>query len=209
MRGNLLQFLLVTSLALAAHRATAQDVTPDVLLKSATAEVIDAVRKDANSQAGDQVKVTDLVERRLLPLFDFTRMTQTAVARNWRLATPDQQHVLTKEFKTLLVRTYSAALSSSSDQTIEFKPLRLAATDSQVTVRSLIKQPGKQPLPMDYHMAKSTGTWLVSDITIDGMSLIMAYRETFASKVQESGIEGLIKMLSDKNRQDGARTAKS
>ena len=209
MQRNLLKFLLLTSLGLAVPFATAQDVAPDVLLKAATAEVIDAIRKDANIQAGDLEKVTVLIESRILPLFDFTRMTQTAVARNWRLATPDQQIMLTSQFRTLLVRTYSAALSSYRDQTIEFKPLRLAATDLQVTVRTLIKQPGKQPLPMDYQMEKSAGSWLVSDITIDGLSLIMAYRETFASKVRESGVEGLIKMLSDKNRQDGAKTARN
>ena len=196
---------LVLISALAAPFSLAQDVAPDVLLKAATLEVIAIIRQDKDIQAGNPAKVADLVETRILPLFDFDRMTQVAVARNWRLATPEQQKALTTEFKTLLVRTYSTALSSYRDQVIEFKRLRAASGDTEVTVKSVMKQPGTEPLTMDYDMGKIAAGWKVYDIKIDGVSLITTYRETFAGKVREGGVDGLIKSLSDKNRQGDAR----
>jgi phospholipid transport system substrate-binding protein len=196
---------LVLISALTAPFSLAQDVAPDVLLKAVTLEVIAIIRQDKDIQAGNPAKVADLVETRILPLFDFTRMTQIAVARNWPLATPEQQKALTTEFKTLLVRTYSTALSSYRDQVIEFKRLRAASGDTEVTVKSVMKQPGTEPLTMDYDMEKIAAGWKVYDIKIDGVSLITTYRETFAGKVREGGVDGLIKSLSDKNRQGDAR----
>lgn len=195
---------LVLIAALAAPFSLAQDVGPDALLKAVTLEVIAIMRQDQDIQ-GNPAKVADLVETRILPFFDFTRMTQIAVSRNWRLATPEQQKALTTEFKTLLVRTYSSALSSYRDQVIEFKRLSAASGDTEVTVKSVVRQPGAAPLTMDYDMEKMAGGWKVYDIKIDGVSLITAYRATFAGKVREGGVDGLIKSLSDKNRQGNAR----
>ena len=196
---------LVLLSALAAPFSLAQNVAPDVLLKAVTLEVIAIIRQDKDIQAGNPAKLADLVETRILPLFDFTRMTQIAVARNWRLATPEQQKALTTEFKTLLVRTYSAALPSYRDQVIEFKRLRAASSDTEVTVQSVMKQPGTEPLTVDYDMEKIAAGWKVYDIRIDGVSLITTYRETFAGKVRKGGVDGLINSLSDKNRQGDAR----
>jgi phospholipid transport system substrate-binding protein len=145
--------------ALAAPFSSAQDVAPDALLKAVTSEVIAIIRQDKDIQAGDPAKVADLVETRILPLFDFTRMTQIAVARNWRLATPEQQKALTLEFKTLLVRTYSTALSSYRDQVIEYKPLRLTPDATEVTVRSDVRQSGKERMTIDYDMEKTSAGW--------------------------------------------------
>jgi len=208
-RGNNMQKIIFKSAlvllsALAAPFSLAQDVAPDVLLKAVTLEVIAIIRQDKDIQAGNPAKVADLVETRILPLFDFTRMTQIAVARNWPLATPEQQKALTTEFKTLLVRTYSTALSSYRDQVIEFKRLRAVSGDTEVTVKSVMKQPGTEPLTMDYDMEKIAAGWKVYDIKIDGVSLVATYRETFAGKVREGGVDGLIKSLSDKNRQGDA-----
>ena len=192
--------------ALAAPLSPAQDVAPDVMLKAVTSEVIAIIRQDKDIQAGDPAKVADLVETRILPLFDFTRMTQIAVARNWRLATPVQQKALTLEFKALLVRTYSTALSSYRDQVIEYKPLRLTPDATEVTVRSDVRQSGKERITIDYEMEKTSAGWKVYDVKIAGVSLVTTYRDTFAGKVRDSGIEGLIKSLSDKNRQGGYKT---
>jgi phospholipid transport system substrate-binding protein len=192
--------------ALAAPLSPAQDVAPDVMLKAVTSEVIAIIRQDKDIQAGDPAKVADLVETRILPLFDFTRMTQIAVARNWRLATPEQQKALTLEFKALLVRTYSTALSSYRDQVIEYKPLRLTPDATEVTVRSDVRQSGKERITIDYEMEKTSAGWKVYDVKIAGVSLVTTYRDTFAGKVRDSGIEGLIKSLSDKNRQGGYKT---
>ncbi|HYM99820.1 MAG TPA: ABC transporter substrate-binding protein [Aestuariivirgaceae bacterium] len=187
--------------ALAAPFALAQEVAPDVLLKAVTSEVIAIIRQDKDIQAGNPVKVADLVETRILPHFDFTHMTQIAVARNWRLATPEQQQALTTEFKTLLVRTYSAALASYRDQVIEYKPLRAAPDATEVTVRSDVQQSGRERMTIDYDMERTPAGWKVYDIKIAGISLVTTYRDTFASRVREGGIEGLIKSLWDKNRQ--------
>jgi len=197
--------VLMLLAALAAPFSLAQDVAPDVLLKTITLEVIAILKQDKDIQAGNPAKVADLVETRILPLFDFTRMTQIAVARNWRLATPEQRQALTTEFKTLLVRTYTTALLSYRDQVIEFKGLRAAPGDTEVTVKSVIRQRGAEPLTMDYDMGKIAAGWKVYDIKIDGISLITTYRETFAGKVREGGVDGLIKSLSDKNRQGDTR----
>lgn len=204
MRKIILNFALLLSV-LSAPFAFAQELAPDALLKSVTVDVIAIIRQDKDIQAGNPVKVANMVETRILPLFDFTRMTQLAVARNWRAATPEQQQALTREFKTLLVRTYSVALSSDRDQVIDFKPLRAAAGDTEVTVKSVMKQPGMEPLTMDYDMEKQAAEWKVYDIKIDGISLITTYRETFAGRVRDGGVEGLIKSLADKNRQGDVR----
>jgi phospholipid transport system substrate-binding protein len=205
-RKTVLGSALALISALAAPFALAQDVAPDVLLKAVTSEVIASIRQDKDIQAGDLAKVADLVETRILPLFDFTRMTRIAVARNWRLATPEQQEALILEFKTLLVRTYSTALSSYRDQVIEYKPLRLAPDATEVTVRSDMRQSGADRLTIDYDMEKTPAGWKVYDIKIAGVSLVTTYRGTFAGKVRDGGIEGLIKSLSDKNRQGGFKT---
>ena len=206
MQKIVLKSALVLISALAAPFSLAQAVAPDVLLNAVTSEVIAIIRQDKDIQAGDPAKVADLVETRILPLFDFTRMTRIAVARNWRLATPEQQKALTLEFKTLLVRTYSTALSSYRDQVIEYKPLRVAPDATEVTVKSDVQQSGAERLTIDYDMEKTPAGWKVYDIKIAGVSLVTTYRGTFAGKVRDGGIEGLIKSLSDKNRQGGLKT---
>lgn len=200
MQKIILKFVLVLISAFAAPFSLGQDIAPDALLKAVTTDVIAIIRQDKDIQAGNPAKVADVVETRILPLFDFTRMTQLAVARNWRLATPEQQRALATQFKILLVRTYSTALSSYRDQVIEFKPLRAASGDTDVTVKSVMKQPGAEPLAMNYDMEKTAAGWKVYDINIDGISLITTYRHAFAGEVREGGVEGLIKSLSDKNR---------
>ena len=150
-----MKFALLAILALAAPFAPAQEVAPDALINAVTLEVIAIIKQDKDFQAGNPTKVADLVETRILPLFDFARMTQIAMARNWHVATPAQQKALIIEFKTLLVRTYSTALSNYRDQVIEFKRLRAAPGDSEVTVKSVMKQPGTDPLTMDYDMEKT------------------------------------------------------
>jgi phospholipid transport system substrate-binding protein len=188
-----------------------QSVAPDVLLAAVTSEVIATIKRDKNLLAGDPAKVAAFVEVRILPHFDFVRMTRIAVARNWRLATPEQQQALTVEFKTLLVRTYSTALLAYRDEVIEYRPLRVEPGATEVTVKSDVRQPGKERLAIDYDMEKTPAGWKVYDIKFGGMSLVSIYRDTFAGKVRDSGIEGLINSLSDKNRlaESGTKTLNS
>ena len=174
---------------------------PDQLVQGITTEVIGIIKKDKEIQSGNPKRIQDLVEGRVLPHFSFTRMTQIAMAVNWRRASPEQQQALVAEFKTLLVRTYSNALSLYRDQVIEFKPLRARPEDTEVTVRSEIKQRGQQALSLDYEMEKTPQGWKVFDVKVGGVSLISTYREDFAGQIRDAGIDGLIKVLASKNRQ--------
>ena len=202
-----MKYLLPLLLLACSSVAPAQDVAPDVLVRSITTEVIEIIKQDKDIQAGNSKKIADLVEKRILPHFSFAHMTRIAVAVNWRRATPEQQKVLTEEFKTLLVRTYSNALSLYRDQAIEFKPLRMRPDDVDVTVKSEIRQKGAQPVTLYYDMEKTPTGWKVYDVKVSGVSLITNYREDFAAQVRESGIDGLIKTLVSKNR--GARSEKT
>ncbi len=204
---NILRFSL---LALLVPVAQAQEPAPDVLVKSITEEVVAVLKQDKDIQAGNPKKIEELIEAKVLPHFNFTRMTRIAMARNWRLATPEQQKELTGEFKTLLVRTYSTALSNYRDQVIDYKPLRAKPEDVEVTVRSEVKQSGSsQPVAIDYEMEKTPNGWKVYDVKVGGVSLVTTYRDTFTSEVKERGVDGLIKSLAAKNRQSERERAKS
>lgn len=193
--------LLALLAAFLAPPALGQDAAPDVLVKNVTQEVIHVVKQDKDIQAGNQKKTIALVEEKVLPHFNFNRMTALALGPNWRKATPEQQKQLVGEFRTLLVRTYASALSAYRNQTIEFRPLRAQPGDTDVTVRSEVKQAGAEPVTIDYHMEKTAGGWKVYDVAVGGVSLVTTYRDTFTNEVRTSGIDGLIKALADRNRQ--------
>ncbi len=193
--------LLLFILVLIAPAPFAQETAPDVLVKSVTQEVLGIIKQDRDIQAGNQKKTIALVEDKVLPHFNFTRMTALAMGQNWRKATPEQQKALVEEFRTLLVRTYSSALAVYRNQVIDFKPLRAQASDSDVVVRSDVKQSGGEPVTIDYSMEKTPNGWKVYDVSIGGVSLVTTYRDTFANEVRTSGVDGLIKALADKNRQ--------
>ena len=190
--------------------AQAQVLAPDVLVKTITEEVVAILKRDKDIQAGDPKKVAELLETKVVPHFNFMRMTRIAMARNWRSASLEQQKELTVEFKTLLVRTYSTAISSYRDQRIDYRPLRAKPEDTEVTVKSEVKQSGSsQPVSIDYEMEKTPNGWKVYDVKVGGVSLVTTYRETFASEVKDRGVDGLIKSLSAKNRQGQGERAKS
>lgn len=177
----------------------AADVAPDVLVKQVSQDVLGVLKKDKDIQNGNRKKIFDLVETKVLPHFDFSRMTQLAVGKNWRTATPEQQKQLVNEFRTLLVRTYSLSLSNYKNQTVDYKPLVAQPGDTDVTVKTLIIQPGGEPIPVDYSMQKGPGGWKVYDIAIANASLVTTYRGQFNSEIRQSGIDGLIKKLAGKN----------
>ena len=172
---------------------------PDVLAKTTTQEVLSILKTDKELKSGNLKKVYDLVEVKVLPHFDFDRMTQLAVGRYWQKASPEQKQVLVREFKNLLVRTYSSALAAFTNQTIEFKPLAMKPDDTDVTVKTEVKQPGGQPIPIDYSMYKTDFGWKVYDVSIDGVSLVINYRASFGNTIRQSGIDGLISMLEAKS----------
>ena len=205
MRERVAKYVLLLSLALAAPASHAQDLAPDALLRAVAGDVIDKLGQDQGRQAADPAKVAALVETKILPRFDFVHMTQLAMARNWRLATPEQQRILTEEFKTLLVRTYSNALARYSGETIVFKQPRPATLDTEVTVRSEVKQPGKQAMTLDYQMERTPQGWKIYDVKVAGVCLVTTYRDLFAEKIRDGGVDGLIDFLVDENRGGSSR----
>jgi phospholipid transport system substrate-binding protein len=191
---------LMLSLFLSVSSASAQDAAPDALIRTVTDEVLEIVRTDKDLKGGNTRKAVALVETKVLPHFNFTRMTQLALARDWRQATPAQQKVLTDEFRELLVRTYSKALTEYKNQTIAYKPFSLKAGETDAKVRTEIRQPGGKPIELDYYLEKSGSAWKVYDIEVGGISLVTNYRDTFAGEVRNGGIDGLIQTLQSKNK---------
>ncbi len=203
-------FLSVATLAglVCAAPALAQEVGPDVLVKNVTLEVVEIIVKDRDLQSGNQKKVIALVEAKVLPHFDFTAMTRLAVAKNWDKATAEQKKQLIEEFKTLLVRTYSSALSTYSDQKFDFRPMRAKPTDTDVTVQVRIAQAGREPVTLDYDMEKTASGWKAYDVRVGGVSLVANYRTEFANEIRNNGIEGLLKSLASKNKGPTQKAAK-
>ncbi len=195
----------VFSFLLAAYVVTgvahaAEAMAPDALAKSVTDEVLAIIRADKDIQAGNKAKVLNLIEAKVAPHFNFSHMAQLAMGKNWRQASAEQKKSLTHEFRTLLVRTYTAAFTQYKNQTVEYRPLRLAPGETDAVVKSLITQPGGQPVAIDYGMEKTDQGWKVYNVKIEGISLVENYRNTFNSEIRKSGVDGLIKALADKNK---------
>lgn len=184
----------LTVLLLAAG-AWAQEVAPDALVKSVTNEVLEILKQNPGREA------VPLIEKKVVPHFDFQRMTALAVGRDWNGATTEQRKALEKGFHDLLVRTYSNSLSAYKGQTVNFKPFHAAPGETEVTVRSEVRQPGgAKPVTLDYALEKQGSEWKVFDVTVAGISLVTNYRQQFSQEVKQGGIDGLIKALREKNQ---------
>ena len=188
--------------ALISFSALAQNAldaaTPDGLIKTIVTDVMVSVKADPEIQKGNIPRVVELVEKKIVPYTDMRRTTQLAMGRNWSKATPEQQNQLIIEFKNLLIRTYSGALSQLRDQTVQYKPLRSSPSDTDVIVRTVVI--GKSdPIPLDYRLEKTNEGWRVYDVNIMGAWLIEAYRNQFANQISQNGIDGLIKFLQERN----------
>lgn len=197
-------------LAGAACGVRADAPAPDVLIKDTVREVLEIVRADKDLRAGNQKKMLELVDAKVLPHFNFERMTKLAVGKAWRAATAEQKQALMNEFRILLVRTYTKAFTSYRDQTVEVRPVRLDSGASEATVKTEIVKPGaQQPILVDYDMQKTPDGWKVYDVTVEGVSLVTSYRGTFADQVQHAGIDGLIKTLVEKNQAAAGNAVKA
>ena len=195
------QLIATATLAIATSSvAMAQGEAPDALVKRISADVIDTAKSDKDIQAGNQKRVMDLVESKILPYVDFQRMTALAAGRHWREATPEQQKQLSNEFRTLLIFTYSGALSQVKNETVEFKPLRADPADQEVEVRSVVNMARGEPVTLNYRLAKSPQGWKIFDINVMGAWLVETYKGTFATEIGKSGIDGLIKALAERNK---------
>lgn len=178
---------------------------PDALVRTNTQDILAAIKADKDLQAGDMKKIEKLAEEKILPYFNFAKMTQLAVGRNWRQATDAQKTALTNEFRQLLVRTYSTSMSQFRNQTIDVKPLKYSPTETDVVVKTVINQGGGSGIPIDYSMEKVGDSWKVYDVLIDGVSMVTNYRSTFNNEIQQSGIDGLVKSLASRNAKNAAK----
>lgn len=193
---------LLFSLFVVATPALAQEMLgPDAQVKHVTEDVLTVVRQDKDIQNGNTRKAIALVETKVLPHFNFQHMTALALGRDWNKATPEQKKRLSDEFKTLLVRTYSNSLTSYKNQTVVYKPTKLQGTETDVIVKTEILQPGNKPVQLDYALEKLADGWKVYDVIVAGISLVTNYRDTFTQEVRASGIDGLVLMLTNKNKQ--------
>jgi phospholipid transport system substrate-binding protein len=189
--------------------APASAEAPDVLVKRISADVIDTVKADKDIQGGNRNKIMGLVQEKILPYVDSQKMTSLAAGRFWRQASPEQQKQLSEEFRTLLVYTYSGALSQIRNETVEFKPFRADPTDTEVEVRSQVNMTRGEPITLNYRLARTAGGWKIFDINVLGAWLVETYKGTFASEISKGGVDGLIKKLHDRNAELASKPLKA
>jgi phospholipid transport system substrate-binding protein len=179
--------------------AAAQELGPEDLVKKVTQEVLDAIKSDKQLAAGDKRRAIKLAEEKVLPHVDFEEATRLAVGRGWAQATPEQRKKLVTEFRNMLVRTYSNAITAYEGQTMKVMPVRMTPGDTDVTVHNQFIRPGGKPVLLDYSMRKTDSGWKIYDIVVEGVSLVLTYRSEFDAVVKQEGIDGLIKRLAQKN----------
>ena len=211
MKRRFINCLLLAALGLSAlvamPAAHAGDEAPDALIKRLSTDVLQAIKDDPVIQAGDTGRIVNLVDTRVMPNVNFQRMTASAVGPGWRQATPEQQKRLQDEFKILLVRTYSGALAQVSDQTISIKPLRAAADDAEVLVRTEIRGRG-DPIQLDYRLEKTPGQgagWKIYNLNVLGVWLVETYRSQFSQEINAKSIDGLIATLVARNKSNARK----
>lgn len=202
------QFLVGLCLGLSLLSGAQAQEAPDVLIKRLSTEIIDAAKTDKDIQSGNRQRINDLVEAKVLPHINFERMTSLAVSKSWRTATPEQQKQLVTEFRTLLIHTYSGAITQIRDQRVEFKPFRSAPDDTEVEVKSLVIQTRGEPLQLSYRLEKTASGWKIFDINVLGAWLVETYKGSFSAEVSKNGVDGLIKTLTEKNKKLASASVK-
>ena len=194
-------FILALSLSIStAHANQPQMEAPDVLIKRISQEILDLAKTDKRVQSGDQDRIMEVVQTRIIPYVNFQRMTAMAAGRFWREATPDQQAALIKEFRTLLIYTYSGAISQVRNQKLEFKPMRAEPDDDEVEVRTMVLQARGEPIQLNYRLEKTAAGWKIFDVNILGAWLVETYKGSFSTEIGKAGIDGLIKVLAERNK---------
>jgi phospholipid transport system substrate-binding protein len=187
--------------ATAAEAVSRADMAPDALVQSVSTEVLDNIKADPALRSGDFDKLQKLIDDKVAPYVDFERMTRLSVGPGWRSATPEQRQALMREFRTYVVRTYSGALSRVTDHQVKMRPFKAQSTDTDVIVRTLVAPSNGDPIQLDYRLEKTPAGWKIYDVTILGVSMVETFRNSFASEVNQNGIDGLIKALADRNKQ--------
>lgn len=200
-----MRFFAICSMLLMLGVPTAQSdiLPPDELIKATVHDVLEIINQDKRAQDNNK-KLLDFIDAKVLPHFDFERMTKLAVGRAWRTASAEQKAALIAEFRTMLVRTYTKAFTLYKNVSVETKSVTVPDNAEEVTVKTVINRPGAQPIPVNYEMEKTAAGWKAFDVSVEGISLVATHRGSFAEKVQQAGIDGLIKSLVELNQ--GATT---
>jgi phospholipid transport system substrate-binding protein len=199
---------LFALLSLAGGPVLAESEAPDVLIKRISQEILDLAKTDKKIQAGDQQRIMEVVEDKIIPHVDFQRMTTLAAGRYWREATPDQQAELVSEFRTLLIYTYSGAIAQLRNEKLDFKPMRGDPKADDVEVRTVVLQSRGEAIQLNYRLEKTPAGWKIYDVNILGAWLIQTYRGSFAAEIGKGGIDGLIKTLAERNKRLAASPPK-
>ena len=199
---------LLAAFLLAAGSASAQQEAPDALVKRVSSEILELAKTDKQIQAGNQQRIMEVVQSKVIPHVNFQRMTAMAAGRFWREATPEQQAALTSEFRSLLIYTYSGAIAQVRNQVLEFKPMRAGAGDDEVEVRSNVIQPRGEPIQLNYRLEKTPAGWKIFDVNILGAWLVETYKGTFTAEINKGGIDGLIRALAERNKRLAANPPK-
>lgn len=194
---------VLSVILVAAPGVAMAEISAEELVKQTADDVLNTIKNDKDIQAGNQQKIFALAEEKILPNFDFERVCRMVLGKNWKAATPEQQAVFQKEFRSLLLRTYAVALGKYKNQVIEFKPLRAEPDAKNVSVKTQILQPGGQPIAVDYSLVKVEGGWKVYDIVIESVSLVTNYRSQFSNEIRTNGLDSLNKKLAEKNKAAG------
>lgn len=198
-RIAMLAMLVTLAIGLVAAPVRAQEA-PDVMVKRVAEDVLASVKADPLIQAGNEARIREVLEAKLLANFDFARMTSLAMGKNWRTATPEQQKRLTDEFRGLLVRTYSGALTQYRNEKIDYKPLRMNPGDTDVIVRTAVIRASGPPVQIEYSMEKKADAWKSYDVVVGGISLVTTYRDEFNEQIKNGGVDGLIATLANRNK---------
>ena len=194
---------VLSVMLMAAPSVVMAEISAEELVKQTADDVLNTIKNDKDIQAGNQQKIFALAEEKILPNFDFERVCRMVLGKNWKAASPEQQAVFQKEFRSLLLRTYAVALGKYKNQVIEFKPLRAEPDAKNVSVKTQILQPGGQPIAVDYSLVKAEGGWKVYDIVIESVSLVTNYRSQFSNEIRTNGLDSLNKKLAEKNKAAG------
>jgi len=209
---SLVCLLFLSALACSAGSAVAAmlpaDTAPDALVQTVSSQVLDDIRGDKALRSGDIEKLQKLIDDKVAPYVDFERMTRLAVGKGWRTATAEQRDALMREFRTLLVRTYSGALSHVTDHQVKMRPFHAQPADTDVTVHTQVAPSAGDPIQLDYRLEKTDAGWKIYDLNILGISLVENFKNSFASQINQGGVDGLIKSLTDRNRQLAASNGK-
>jgi phospholipid transport system substrate-binding protein len=200
--GVITKVVLSTALVFSVNFAHAE-ISADELVRQTAEDVLSTIKSDKDIQAGNQQKIFALAEEKILPNFDFDRVCRMVLGKNWKAATPEQQAVFQKEFRSLLLRTYATALGKYRNQVIEYKPMRAEPDAKNVSVKTQILQPGGQPIAVDYSLVRVDGGWKVYDIVIESVSLVTNYRSQFSNEIRTNGLDSLNKKLAEKNKAAG------